>query len=114
MPWAVNQLRLTAFPTPSAVIKTPDWWAQVAGQPPDRTTNNAKQGVFDAAGTFADGTLALRVQLARIDWLYMPSVPEGMPPGIAPVGETVGPLDTAVDQFAPVIERWFELDDSPD
>jgi hypothetical protein len=110
MPWAVNQLRLTAFPTPAAVIRTPDWWSQLAGRAADQTAHNAKQAVFEAAGTFADGVLTLRIQPLRIDWLYTPPPPEGMPA----FHEVVGPLGTAVEQFAPAIDRWFGLEDCPD
>jgi hypothetical protein len=110
MPWAVNQLRLTAFPTPSAVIRTPEWWPQVTGQPADQTAHNAKQGVFEAAGAFADGVLTLRVQPLRIDWLYTPPMPEGLPA----FREVLGPWATAVDQFTPAVERWLALEDCPD
>jgi len=109
MPWGANQLRLTAFPDPSAVIRTPDWWAQVTGQPADQTANNVKQSIFEASGAFGDGVLTLRTQPLRIDWLFTPSMSEDLPAPDA----SLGPLQTAIDQFGPVADRWFALPDSP-
>src|SRR3989442_940922 len=103
MAWATNQLRLTAFPAPTAIVQTPDWWAQVTGETPDRTAHNVKQAVFDVIGAFAGGTLALRIQPLRIDWLYTPPMPDGLPA----FPETLGPLQTASDHFVPIVDRWF-------
>lgn len=110
MAWGANQLRLTAFPAPAAVIRTPDWWAQVTGETPDQTTHNVKQAVFEVTGTFEEGTLGLRILPLRIDWLYTPVTPDGLPA----VPEIIGPFKAGIDHFAPVMDRWFAQADCPE
>lgn len=110
MAWGANQLRLTAFPAPTPVIQTPDWWAQATGGPPDQTAHNVKQAIFEASGTFGEGILTLRIQPLRIDWLYTPPMPDGLPA----FRETIGPFQTAIDYFGPIVERWFGQEDLPE
>jgi hypothetical protein len=44
------------------------------------------------------------------DWLYTPPMPDGL----LPFRETIGPYQTALEQFRPLVDRWFGQADCPE
>jgi hypothetical protein len=108
--WQVQTLRLTAFPGPSAQIIEPTWWRDLRGEEPEIRSSSPRKGGLREEGPFADGNLILGFQPMRIDWLYAPiSDEKEQAEGFL----TIGSLDNAITTFAPLMNRWFELDTCP-
>lgn len=108
--WQTEILRLTAFPSPTPEIADHNWWASVVGQAPDTTVVRAKQGDFRAEGPLGAGNLTLRIQPARIEWLFRPSdkqiqATEGLP--------LIGSFPETLETFLPLMLRWLTLDTCP-
>ena len=107
--WGVNQIRLTAFPEPSATVNGADWWQQLTGESPDTTVASPKIASHQTQGTFQDGTLALQIQPLRIDWLHAATAPEGM----ADFSGTLGPFVTVLPTFLELMFKWLSRPDCP-
>jgi hypothetical protein len=69
--WLVNHFRLTAFPVPGAITRSPEWREAVSGASPDETTSNPKKGSSVVSGSFEPGKLVLRLEPDRVDWLLV-------------------------------------------
>jgi len=108
--WQTQTLRLTAFPSPSAHIIQPTWWHDLRGEEPESRISQPRKGGLRDEGPFADGYLILGVEPARIDWRYTSIVDEKQKSEVFP---TIGPLQDAIRVFAPLMNRWFELETCP-
>lgn len=112
--WHAEQFRLTVFPMPGAIARSPEWWEWVAGSAPDQTTSNPKKGSALVTGLFGPGKLVLRLEPDRIDWLVVPpdleadALPEQLEV------PNVGPLTEALGTFSDIAERWLGRNDLPD
>ncbi|MGL5872035.1 MAG: hypothetical protein ACRC2R_06650 [Xenococcaceae cyanobacterium] len=107
--WQANNLRLTAFLSPSAQIGEQDWWQTLLGELPDNKSSQPKTGIQQEEGSFKDGQvegkLILIVQPTRVDWQLVPSDFNGseIP--------TIGSFLDSVNSFLALMLRW--LKDSP-
>jgi hypothetical protein len=112
--WTAQQVRLTVFPLPGAANPNPEhWWEAIVAAPPDESTANLKMGVRTLAGTFHAGKLILKLELNRIDWLFVPQDPD---PAVGLSGEfpSIGPVTENLELFSGIAERWLSRDDIPD
>ncbi|MCU1334529.1 MAG: hypothetical protein JWO19_110 [Bryobacterales bacterium] len=82
------------------------------GAEPDETTSNPKRASAFVKGAYGPGSLALRLEPDRIDWLLgVPEVdlatqpPEFVIPGVA---------FELMDQFNALITRWLTANDVPE
>lgn len=101
--WGANQLRLTAFLTPTANMDATQWWERLTGDTPDAAISNPKLATQETRGEFAGGTLILRTQPLRIDWMHAPVMPEGLPT----IMETLGPFPDSAAAFVKVMQVWL-------
>lgn len=90
--WNAESLRVTAFPTPDAVITPDTWWKDVIGA--DAATETFRKGklVREDQGEALGGLLKLTVQPGRINWSLNAKPPSTIPevlPHIAPYAELV-------------------------
>ncbi len=95
--WQTEQLRLTAFPTPTQIGGS-GWWEGVVGEPPENRTLKPKVGVQQDEGPFEHGRLMLAIQPDRVDWLFTTSDEH----------ESVIPFPIALASFNEGMFRWFE------
>jgi hypothetical protein len=112
--WSAEQIRLTAFALPGAANPMLErWWEAIVGTPPDEATTNLKMGLRTLAGSFHTGKLILKLELNRIDWLF---VPQGPDPATGLSGEfpSLGPIHENLKLFTDITERWLNQDDIPD
>jgi hypothetical protein len=99
---------------PGAAIPNPEhWWEAIVAAPPEESTANLKMGLRTLAGTFHAGKLILKLELNRVDWLY---VPQDLDPAVAPSGEfpSIGPVTENLELFSGIAERWLSRGDIPD
>jgi hypothetical protein len=107
--WQVENMRLTVFPTDGT--RSPEWWQGVTGSLPDEIT--IKKGVAMVQGAFAQGSLMLKWEIDRIDWILMPT---DVAAGDAIAGGEFPSLGTFAEVLLPfsnAIEKWFSLTDVP-
>jgi hypothetical protein len=112
--WTAEQVRLTVFPLAGAANPNPEpWWEVIVGAPPDESTANPKMGLRTLVGTFHAGKLVLKLELNRIDWLF---VPQDRDPAVVVSGEfpSIGPATENLALFSGIAERWLSRDDIPD
>ena len=72
--WQSSTLRLTAFLGPTARVSENTWWADLIGKPPESRTIRPQKGEQNDTGPFEQGIIALNVNPARVDWLFVPKV----------------------------------------
>lgn len=102
--WQTSTLRLTAFLGPTARVSDNTWWSDLIGKPPESRTVRPQKGEQNDEGPFEQGVLALNVNPARIDWLFMPKVDPEKFEGMMP---TIGSFPDAVDLFLKLMQRWL-------
>jgi len=104
--WKAQNLRLTAFLSPSAQVGEQDWWTMLTGDIPDSKVFQPKTGIQKQEGKFknekVDGQLVLTVQPSRIDWQLIPlDVPDsGFP--------EIGLFTESVESFSELIMQWLQ------
>jgi hypothetical protein len=97
--WHAEVLRVTGFPSPSASIKSQNWWSEVAKGLPDSRQEQPKRGVVREEGDFEDVRLILETQPTRIDW-YL----------VKPPDAEVPTFDfTTASRFDDAIRRWLHV-----
>lgn len=103
--WNANTIRLTAFAEANFHIDK-DWWEQVVGEAPETEISQAKTGIRQYEGNFANGKLILIVNQAqtRIDWVY--AAPEIQEP-LTNI-PTIGTLSQELSLFLQIMEKWFK------
>jgi hypothetical protein len=107
--WQVENLRLTAFPSPSTPFDLQaNWWTDLTGEQPENTEHRARQGILKQEGWYQDNLLVLLNQPDRVNWLF--AAPEVDEETILPI---IGPFDDLLNIFQPLMLRWFELDTCP-
>lgn len=108
--WQAEQLRLTCFTGPGAPVDVAvPWWEQIGGSAPENQSVKPRRGSFEQSGPFGGGTLTLRVEPGRIDWLLMAVVGEEMP---APF-PNVGSFPESAMIFRRAAESWLAREDVP-
>lgn len=110
--WQVELLRLTAFISPAVEIGEPDWWKVVVGEEPETKVSKAKIGEHQQVGPFQGGRLILRIQPARVDWLFtlaseFPQEESGTGTGTEADEGIIGSFPACLDSFAPAMKRWL-------
>jgi hypothetical protein len=108
--WQTETLRLTAFPSPSARIVNPTWWADIVGEPPESKISRPKEGIYQEEGPFAQGKLVVSVQPTRVDWLFTSIIDPKREDMNVPI---IGTFSEALDRFFSLMLRWFEFDTCP-
>lgn len=111
--WLVEHFRLTAFPVPGAIGRSPEWWEAASSASPDEMTSNPKKGSSLVSGSFGPGKLVLRLEPDRVDWLLVPadSDAEAL---LSPEFPNIGSLTETLGTFSEIAERWLERDDVPE
>jgi hypothetical protein len=112
--WLVDQFRLTAFPVPGAITRSPEWWEAASGASPDETTSNPKKGSSAVSGSFGPGKLVLRLEPDRVDWLLVPADLDAAALLISPAFPNIGSLAETLVAFSEIAERWLGRDDVPE
>ncbi len=109
--WQVENLRLTAFPSPAAPFLQEEltWWTDLVGEPPETSTHQPKRGVLQQKGPVEEGQLILTIQPDRINWLFS-SVEEEQEAKDLPI---IGPFARILDSFIPLMDKWFRLETCP-
>lgn len=108
--WQAETLRLTAFPSPAAQNTEAAWWTELVGEPPETSTSQPKKGERKEEGQFEGGKLRLRLQPARIDWLFLTIYElERGPEDFA----SIGPFPKVLDTFLRLMFKWFDLETCP-
>ena len=102
--WQSSTLRLTAFLGPTARVSENTWWADLIGKPPESRTIRQQKCEQNDQGPFEQGTIALNVNPARVDWLFLPKVDPETFEGNMP---TVGSFPEVVDLFLKLMQRWL-------
>lgn len=107
--WQVENLRMTAFPSPSVQFDPEtNWWNDLMGAPPETSIHRARQGLLRQEGQLEDKRLILTIQPDRINWLLTAiEVEEEIDLPI------IGPFEEMLGIFLPLMLRWFELDTCP-
>jgi hypothetical protein len=107
--WQVRNLRVTAFPGPSAQFnQEPNWWAELMGEPPETSLRQSRREILEQEDHLENGRLSLTVQPNRINWLFSAIIDEEE---IAvPI---IGPFEETLGIFLPLMERWLQLDTCP-
>ena len=108
--WYAQILRLTAFQSPESIIESTNWWNDVIGSAPDERTLKPKIGGSRESGSFEGGRLILDVAVNRVDWLLV-AIED-----IAATSEaisTIGPFNSIIDKFVPLVDRWSKLATCP-
>ena len=108
--WQVENLRMTAFPSPSAEFNLEtDWWTDLIGVPPETSIRRARQGILHQEGQFEEHKrLILTIQPNRINWLF--AAIEAEEESTLPIA---GSFEEMLGIFLPLIHRWFEFDTCP-
>lgn len=107
-PWRVEQLRLTAFPTPGGpgTALARDWWVGTTGQPPESVREEPQKGSIQLQGIHGDGQLVMGVNAERLDirklFSWRPDVPSSVPE-----------YSKARGAFVELASRWLELATRP-
>lgn len=103
--WQVESLRLTAFPSPAAIVE-PTWWKTLFKDEPEKRISKQKVGVLQEEGSFGEGRLVLQVQRNRIDWVS----------GVDPekINEekdfpSIGSFEKTIETFADLMRQWLQL-----
>jgi len=104
--WYADNLRLTAFPSPSSQFNVAGQWEQVVGHAPDSQTIQPARGIVEETGKFNDGQLQLTAQPVRIDWNYV--IGNFSDPGLPP-SNIEAPFVVALGSFLQVAERWLPV-----
>jgi hypothetical protein len=110
--WQAEQIRLTVFAM-SEVQTEQQWWEDIAHSEPDDVNLSPRRRSASIQGAYGPGTLALRIELGRVDWLLVPSQ--------AAIGESIttselpslGAALNAFETFSGAVERWLARDDLP-
>jgi hypothetical protein len=108
--WKTSILRITAFPPPDIKINAESWWAATVGQEPEKKVSEIRLGRYVYEGPLEPGKLMLRIQPARIDWIFSPNeVPE------SEVNETstIGPYQETISIFHRTMNNWLNSDNHP-
>jgi hypothetical protein len=112
--WIAEQLRLTGFRLPGAPdLAAEQWWEAVVGAPADESTANPKLGLKTLASTFDAGKLVLKLELGRIDWLFVPRDPDPTA-GLPSEFPSIGPIAERLEVFSDIVTRWLGRNDAPD
>jgi hypothetical protein len=111
--WQAEQARLTVFVLTDAQTGPQQWWAEIVQSEPDDVSVSPKKRSGSVQGVYNPGTLVLRTEPGRIDWLLVPGqaeFEESMTTSEMPsLGEALG----ALDRFSGAVERWLARDDLP-
>ncbi len=105
--WQVANLRLTAFPEPTAKPKEIEWWQNTVGESPESRTFHPKSGELIEQGPFETGVLSLNIQSLRIDWHFTKVLPNEMPEDELP---TIGGYFDISRSFLNLMRKWLEND----
>lgn len=101
--WQTAELRLTAFPIPSAQTQKAGWWHRTVGQAPE-TTTYLKSGIEREEGPFNGGKLTLSIEPLVIHWRFVPS-DEALP--LEQSFPTIGPFSDSLRDFLDPMHRWL-------
>lgn len=108
--WNANVLRLTAFPSPGSSVDAVKWWSDVVGGSPDVKNLQPKIGGSNESGSFEGGRLILQVNPSRVDWIFVAKEDLEAGQEVMPV---IGPFDSALGKFLPIVKRWTGVDTIP-
>jgi hypothetical protein len=100
--WRADALRVSAFPTPDAVITPDAWWKDLLGAEAEVETLRKGRLVRQEQGEALGGLLRLTVQPGRIDWSLGPKPPPQPPEDFPSVGTFTESLPRLVD----LVSRW--------
>jgi hypothetical protein len=109
--WYVQQLRLTAFPSPAAEIDHSNWFAAITGTDPETSAVNRKTGEHIDQGLYEDARLILNVQPSRIDWIYGKDLSVEAPKNVTDI--SLGLYSDVSQTFQLLMANWFDSDISP-
>ena len=108
--WQVENLRMTAFPSPSArFTQEPSWWTDLMKEAPETSVRQARRQLLRQEGQLSGGRLTLTIQPNRINWQFAATREEEEEVAL-PI---IGPFEKTLDIFLPLMVKWFELDTCP-
>jgi hypothetical protein len=82
----------------------------VTGLDPDETTISPKRSAGLVQGAFEPGSLVLRMEVDRIDWILGPRDRDGIDTESFP---TLGPAEEATNVLSRIGEKWLARNDLP-
>lgn len=103
--WHAEKVRVTAFLTPGGELPDRGVWEQVVGEPPEKTTEQPRVGLVQCEGAFERGILALKLQLQKLDWIYVVA-PNRVGTDV-PRLPVIGPASEAFDDLLSPIKVWL-------
>lgn len=107
--WEAVLLRLTAFRSSTDQTVDNNWWAQVVGEPPEKTTEQSRAAERVTEGLYKNGRLILDTHPNRIDWNYA-VVEDAEFEKIL----TLGSFPDVTDTFRELMNRWLKLENRTD
>jgi hypothetical protein len=108
--WQTQMIRLTAFPSPATEISSQNWWAEIAGEPPESKTSQPRINQQLESGPYKNGQLVLGVRSNRIDWQYAAVQNDTTKELIIP---TLGSFPDSLLTFTELMSKWFKLNSMP-
>jgi hypothetical protein len=110
--WQVNQMRLTAFLTPSAQLQDFNWWQVVVGESPEKKIFKPKISSIQEEGLVGLGKLSLIVGPDRADWFYSAYEERDKSPFPSPM-LMIGLFPDVLETFLRFMMKWLQLDTCP-
>lgn len=104
--WQAQVLRLTAFAFQPDSSGPQEWWQTLRGEGPETVVAQPKRDLHQEEGPFQNGTLALKIERRRIDWVLAPRLDPTESTDDIP---TLGPFPEALEPFHALTQRWFPL-----
>ena len=111
--WQAEQARLTVFPMSEVQIAPQQWWEEIVHSEPDDVNVSPKKRSGSIQGAYGPGTLVLRTEPGRIDWLLVPGQAEVEESVATSELPSLGAALNALEKFSVAVERWLARDDLP-
>jgi len=111
--WQVQQLRLTAFPSPSTSLAHPKWWEELLGTEAETRNVRSGKGEITEQGPFEQGTLTLKVTPFRIDWTLDLRLDETLVDLDDDSMPSIGSFPDIGDKFTKLMHGWLSSATAP-
>jgi hypothetical protein len=113
--WLAEQLRLTVFTAPGAIIPRPEqWWDAILATPAEQSSANLRSQQTTLAGSIDRRNWILRLEPGRIDWIVVPSPADDQVSAAGNAIPLMGSVAENLALFSRYIEAWLGRPDVPD
>lgn len=102
--WNAEILRCTAFHQSGMQMSDNNWWEETTQAVPESKTMKPREGGYEVFGSYGGGTLTLRADALRFDWLLTPVI---QPEKVGVPFASVGTVPDAINTFLPLMKAWL-------